>query len=185
MNRGFLQRDAFGLAAGLILAVALLAALGAVVWQKHSWAQDRLAEVEPRYARLAGLEANRAELDVTLAATQASLARSVYGPGQDASRAGNDAQQRARDVFTKAGLDVVSTQVLPIDKQEERFDRIPIVVRLEGDVVALQSAMTVLPTLTPFLFVEGMSVQAMGAVKPDAPQRLSAQFNLFVLRQRS
>jgi hypothetical protein len=52
-------------------------------------------------------------------------------------------------------------------------------------MVALQSAMTVLPTLSPSMFVEGMSIQTTGAVKPDVPQRLSVQFNLFVLRQRS
>ena len=183
MNK-LLQRDAVGLAAGLILVAVVLLGLAALVWQKHSWAQDRLAEIEPRYARLAGLEASRAQLDATLTSTQASVARHVYGAGQDASRAGNDAQQRARDVFTKAGLDVVSTQVLPA-KQEERFDRIPIVVRLEGEVVALQSAMTVLPTLSPSLFVSGMSMQATGIVKPEVPQRLSVEFNLFVLRQRS
>ena len=183
MNK-MLQRDAVGLAAGLVLMGAVLLGFGAVVWQRHSWAQDRLTEVEPRYARLAGLDASRAQLDAALASTQASVARHVYGPGQDASRAGNDAQQRARDVFTKAGLDVVSTQVLPA-KQEERFDRIPIVVRLEGEVVALQSAMVVLPSLSPSLFVGGMSIQATGVVKPEVPQRLSVQFDFFVLRQRS
>jgi general secretion pathway protein M len=183
MNK-ILQRDAAGLVAGLVLIAAVLLGLAAFVWQKHSWAQDRLAEVEPRYARLVGLDANRAQLDAALASTQASIARHVYGPGQDASRAGNDAQQRARDVFSKAGLDVVSTQVLPA-KQEDRFDRVPIVVRLEGEVVALQSAMAVLPTLSPSLFVEGMSIQTTGQAKAEVPQRLSVQFNLFVLRQRS
>jgi general secretion pathway protein M len=183
MNR-VLQRDALGLAAGLILMAALFLGLGYAAWQRHSWAQQQLAEVEPRYSRLVGLVAKSAQLDTALASTKAMLARHVYGPGQDASRAGNDAQQRARDVFSKAGLDVASTQVLPA-KQEERFDRIPLVVRLEGDMVALQSAMTVLPTLSPSLFVEGMSIQPMGLVRADVPQRLSVQFNLFVLRQRS
>lgn len=179
-----LQRDAVGLLAGVALIAALFVGLAAVVWERHSWSQDRLAEVEPRYARLVGLDASRDQLEAALASTQASIARHVYGAGQDTSRAGNDAQQRARDVFSKAGLDVVSTQVLPA-KQEDRFDRIPLEVRLEGEVVALQSAMTVLPTLSPSLFVEGLSIQTVGAVKPDVPQRLSVQFNLFVLRQRS
>lgn len=183
MNR-ILQRDAVGLVAGLVLLGAIFAGLAALVWQKHTWAQERLASVEPRYARLVGLEANRDQLEVALSSSQASIARHVYGAGQDASRAGNDAQQRARDVFSKAGLDVVSTQVMPA-KQEDRFDRIPLVVRLEGEVVALQSAMAVLPTLSPSLFVEGMSIQPTGLVKPEVPQRLSVQFNLFVLRQRS
>lgn len=183
MNKIF-RRDAIGLAVGLILIGAVVLGLAAAVWQKHTQAQNQLAEVEPRYARLVGLDANRARLDQALALAQASVARHVYGAGQDASRTGNDAQQRARDVFAKAGLDVVSTQVLPA-KQEERFDRIPIVVRVEGELLALQSAMTVLPTLSPSMFVDGLSIQTTGIVKPDVPQRLSVQFHLFVLRQRS
>jgi general secretion pathway protein M len=183
MNKS-LQRDTVGLAVGLVLVGVLIAGLVAMVWQKHTWAQSQLDQVTPRYARLVGLDANRARLDQGLASAQASIVRHVYAGTQDASRTGNDAQQRARDVFAKAGLDVVSTQVLPA-KQEERFDRIPLVVRVEGELVPLQSAMTVLPTLSPTLFVEGMSIQTVGAVNSETPQRLSAQFNLFVLRQRS
>ena len=44
-----------------LLAAALLAclALGAFkVYDKHRWAALRLAEIEPRYARLAGLQAS-------------------------------------------------------------------------------------------------------------------------------
>ena len=43
-----------------------LASLGIYVYQKHQWAQNRLTDFEPRYARLAGLDANREALEQAL-----------------------------------------------------------------------------------------------------------------------
>jgi general secretion pathway protein M len=112
------------------------------------------------------------------------LARHAYPSSQDVAQAGSDAQQRVRDIFAKAGLEVASTQVLPA-KPVEGFDRIPLVLRVEGNLTALQSALMVLPSQSPSLFVEGFNVQVIGAFRPDAPQRLSMQVNLFVLRVRA
>ena len=86
-----------------------------------------------------------------------------------------------RALFASAGLDVVSIQVLP-PKAEKSFDRIPLTVRLEGQLTNLQSAMLVLGTQTPTVFVDGFSVQTMGFVRAEIPQRLGMQFNLYVLR---
>ncbi len=163
-------------------AVVLIGGLGAYVVSKHAWAQDKLAQLEPRYARLLGLEASAASLDATLAQRKTLLARHAYLSSQDVARAGSDGLQRAREVFAKAGLDVSSTQVLPA-KPIEGFDRIPMVLRLEGELPALQSALVVLPAQTPTLFIEGFNVQTVGVPKAEA-QRLSMQVNLFVLRVR-
>ena len=38
--------------------------------------------------------------------------------------------------------------------------------------------------MSPTLFVEGFSLQGASALKPDAPVRVVAQFELFVLRAR-
>ena len=54
-----------------------------------------------RYSRLVGLVANSAQLDTALASTRATVARHVYGPGQDASRAGNDASSVPATYFPR------------------------------------------------------------------------------------
>ena len=153
------------------------------VVSRHGWAQDRLAEVEPRYARLVGLGESGPALDAALAERRAFLARHAYPASQDVARSDSDALQRARETFSKAGLDVTSTQILPA-KEVDGFDRIPLVLQLQGELPALQSALVVLPSPSPSLFVEGFNVQTAGVPRADAPQKLSIQANLFVLRTR-
>jgi general secretion pathway protein M len=166
-----------------LAAVVLAAGAAAYVASKHAWARDRLAELEPRYARLVGIEASASALDAALAERRGLLTRHAYLSSLDVARAGSDAQQRAREIFTKAGLEVASTQVLPA-KAVDGYDRIPVVLRMDGDLAALQSALVVLPGQAPSLFMENFIVQTTGMPKPDAPQRLSLQVNLFVLRVR-
>ena len=109
------------------------------------------------------------------------LTQYAYPGSMEVTQAGNDAQQRVRGIFTQAGLDLVSSQVLP-PKLEKQFDRIPLTVRLEGGLVALQSALVVLSGQSPAILVDGFSVQTVGVVKVDMPQRLAIQFDLSVLR---
>ncbi|MEO7392697.1 MAG: type II secretion system protein GspM [Ramlibacter sp.] len=171
---------------GIVLALAgLVLFLGAVAFvaSKHIWASDRLAEVEPRYARLIGIEASAGALDTAIAERRALLERHAYPASQDVARAGSDAQQRAREIFTKAGMEVSSTQILAA-KPVEGFDRIPVTLRMDGDMVALQSALVVLPGQAPSLFFEGFNVQNNSTPRAEAPQRLSVQVNLFVLMVR-
>jgi general secretion pathway protein M len=170
-----------------LMAVALLLPLvlvGGYLFSKYQWAETALADLEPRYARLLGLEASGAELDQALAQSAALLARQVYPASQDVSQAGNDAQQRIRNIATRAGLSIVSSQVLPA-KAEKQFDRIPLTVRVEGELPALQAALVVLAGESPAINFETLSAQTIGAVKPEVPQRLNVQFNLFILRAKS
>lgn len=148
---------------------------------KYRWADETLTAFEPRYARLLGLKNHKEELDQSEAAISSFLQSHVYPGSVDVSQAGNDAQQRVRDLFVKAGLDLVSIQVLP-PKTEKQFDRIPLVVRLEGSLVSLQSALVVLTGQSPSILVDGFTVQTVGAVKAEVAQRLAIQFNLSVLR---
>lgn len=165
----------------LAVLVALLALAGLFIATQHQQAQQNLGNIETRYARLLGLKASVAELDRGSQEAIALLAKHAYPAAQDATQAGNDAQQRVRALFASAGLDVVSIQVLP-PKAEKTFDRIPLAVRLEGQLANLQSAMLLLGTQAPTVFVDGFSVQTMGFVSADIPQRLGMQFNLYVLR---
>lgn len=174
------------LASVLLAALLLLpvVAAGAYLLHKHQWATQRLAELEPRYARLLGLEASQAELAQAQRAAQSHLARFAYPSTRDVNQTGAEAQQRLRNVATVAGLTIVSSQLLPA-KTEGQFDRIPMVVRLEGELGALQAVLVVLASEAPIIHFDGLSIQTIGAVKPDVPQRLNIEFKLFVLRSRA
>ena len=163
-----------------ILCIPLIA-IGLFVYGKHQWVEQRMDELEPRYARLAGLAAGRDELEKAEAAAAARLAEYAYPASAGLTQAGNDAQQRIRTIFTEAGLQLVSSQVLPA-KDEKQFDRIPLTIRLEGDLKSLQAALLALSRQSPAILLDGLNVQTIGVVKAETAQRLGTQFSLSVLR---
>lgn len=157
--------------------------LGSYVVHKHQWAQTRLAELEPRYARMQGLDQQRAELQAALLQAQTARAQYVYPAEQDATQAGNAAQERIRNIFSSAGLQIISSQVLPA-KEDKGFDRIPLTVRAEGELLALQSALAVLSSQMPVIVINEVEVQVRSA-PPNAEPYLATLFNLSVLRERT
>jgi general secretion pathway protein M len=174
------------LAVGLVLLVFLLplGLAGAYLFGKYQWAESTMGELEPRYARLLGLQSIQPELTQAIAQSAAIVTRQVYPATQDVSQAGNDAQQRIRNIATRAGLSIMSSQVLP-PKAEKQFDRVPLSVRMEGELPALQAALVALAAESPSINFESFSVQTIGAVKPEIAQRLNIQVNLFILRAKS
>lgn len=181
MKRGDAQPWAWTFWLLVLGALAVLAV--ARLWSVHEAAREQLETLEPRHARMVGLGADRERLAAALAQARSALERHVYPASRDVSQTGNDAQQRVREIFSKAGLDVLSIQLLPA-KTTAEFDRIPVALRLEGEMTALQAALAVLPTMTPTLFVEAFGMQGASGLKPDGPGRVVAQFELFVLRAR-
>lgn len=173
--------------ATILILLALLSlplmVVGIYVYQKHHWASNRLDELEPRYARLLGLEANSDVLAKAQAQGQNLIAQYVYPQKQDTNQTGNTVQQRIRSILVAAGLDIASSQVLPA-KEEKGFERIPLSVRAEGEMVALQAALTGLAAEKPAILLDTLVVQGYGAPNKNGVQRLSVQLNLSVLRRR-
>ena len=157
------------------------AVAGMYLYQKHQWAQNRLSEFEPRYARLLGLESNREKLTQASARGQALITQYAYPAEQDASQAGNDAQQRIRSLLAASGMDIASSQVLAA-KEEKGFERIPLSVRAEGEMAALETALVGLAEQAPAILLDSMVVQGQGAPVKGV-QRLSVQLSLMVLRR--
>lgn len=170
--------------AGSAAVVLLPLAMGAAyIWQKHQWGQAEMDRITPRYARLSGLEQSASKLDSRLEEVAQQLSRYVYPADGDATQAGNDAQQRLRAVLSSAGLSVVSSQVLP-GKVDQGFDRIGLSVRVDGELLHLQSALAVIPSLTPIILIDSINIQAVGLQRADRPQSLAVQLNLSVLRAK-
>jgi general secretion pathway protein M len=170
----------------LLLGLFLLLPLGGAawfVWQKNKIAHAKLDEVEPRYARMLGLTANAAELTQSITQANALLARHVYPATQDVTQVGNSAQQRSRDFFTTAGMDVVSSQVLPV-KPSQGFEKVALAMRVEGSLMALQTGFATMAASQPTVWVDGYTVQTVGNVNAMQPVRLTVALNLYVLRAK-
>ena len=176
----------------ILLGSALLVALpiifsGVYIAQKHQWAKARLAELEPRYARLAGVDTQRASIDQALSRANHIQAEYIYPRNLDAVQTGNAVQQKVRDLLTSAGLTVVSSQVLPA-KEDKGFDRIPLTVRAEGELLAVDTALSVLGEQLPVLLMSDIEVRNQGTLQSmndKAPPRLTLQLAFSVLRERS
>lgn len=164
--------------------ITLIIFTGLYVVKKHEEAQNKLEQIEPRFARLVGLISRRADLVMFTAEADQAISRLSFPTGQDTAQTGNEAQQRIRTLFTDSKLDIGSIQVLPV-REGTHFDRIPINIRVEGDINGIQNALNMLSTQSPVIGVESWGIQAIGAVRPASSQRLGAQFNLFIARGRS
>ncbi|MFM8900549.1 MAG: type II secretion system protein GspM [Burkholderiales bacterium] len=179
------SRTFFLLSLFLLAAVSLLGGGAHYVWNKHRWAQTTVSQIEPRHARLLGLDAARSELEAALASAQSLKTQWAYPNTQDVNQAGNAAQQRVRDVLSASGLQVLSSQVLPPAAAKDKdWDRITLNVRTEGDALALYAALATMSTLTPVIVVQELDVQVQSQL-PHAPPRLSMQFNLVATREPS
>ena len=161
-----------------------LVAVGVFVFSRHQHIEQNLADLEPRYARMLGIAGRQADFEVYTQKAGEQLKRQAYPSSQDVTQAGNDAQQRIRTLFAESKLDISSIQVLTA-KEEGQFDRIPIELRVEGDITGLQNALALLAVQSPTVLTEEFTLQTIGAVKPASVQRLSGLFNFSVLRVRS
>ncbi len=177
------RRDWALMAVTIIVCLLPLFAVGIYVADKYAAAQEGLSRLEPRFARLLGLQASAEKMDEKVKLLEQRMSLFIYGSDMDATQAGNDAQQRVRSVLSAAGLTVVSSQVLPT-KIEQGFERISLSVRAEGELIHLQAALAVLPSLTPVILVDGINIQVIGLQRADKPQRLGAELKLSVLHRK-
>lgn len=159
---------------------------GFYVWTQHQRLQAHVSDLEPRYARLAGLLQRSGDFKLMGEQAQARLAALSYPASTDTTQAGNDAQERIRALFADSKLDIVSIQVLPPakDKEDVAFDHIQIHLKVEGEMVGIQNALSILTGQTPAVWVDNVTLQTIGAVKPASVQRLGGQFNFSVFRVR-
>lgn len=158
--------------------------LGGYVWHKHLWAQSKLDEIEPRYARLMGVKDLLPALEKTTQTSGLRIAKNVYPATVDVSKAGNDAQQRIRGLFEASQLAIVSVQVLE-PKDEDGFERIRVVLQAEGGLSNFQEAMIRIKDQSPTVMVDGFSFQSTGQIRPASTQSLVANFDFSVLRAKT
>jgi general secretion pathway protein M len=78
-------------------------------------------------------------------------------------------------------MGISSSQVLAA-KQEDGLERIPLSVRAEGDLTALQGALIGIAEHRPVVLIDGINIQAQGAPERGI-QRLSVQFSFLILRR--
>ena len=173
------------LAGGALLLLALAWAV-TTTFTKHRQAAARLAEIEPRHARLAGLLEGSERFVQADATLRANLAQFVHPIDADASQIGNTALQRVRDLATARGLRVSSSQAAAA-REDKGFDRIGLNLRVEGEWPQLVELLRELPQQRPVIYATGLQLgaQFVGRQQQDAPPTVYGQFDLYVLKERT
>jgi general secretion pathway protein M len=162
----------------LLLAVLLV---GQYAVRKHLWAADRLAEIEPRHARLLGLRDAGSQLEQSLKEARAAVSRLGYPAARDAAQVGNDLQQLARRALQTAGMTIASSQVLA-PRSDAGVDRVSVSVQAEGALSGLQVALAALQAETPAVLVDGLILQPTGRSAEDGTPIVSCRVTVTVLR---
>ena len=177
------RRDVAVMSITVLVLLIPFMVLGSMLLGKMAESNEQLAKIEPRFARLLGIQRSSDKLEEGLTRVNDRISQFIFPNEMDATQAGNEAQKNVRSVLSAAGLTVVSSQVLPT-KADQGFERISLSVRAEGELIQLQAALAVLPSLTPVVLIDGISVQVVGQQRADKPQRLATELKLSVLHRK-
>lgn len=154
----------------LVLLPALALAAVAVPWMERLTAlQDAIAASEDqllRYRRLvATLPALRAEL-VQVNSNQDFKA--FYFSAPTPALAGAELQRRVQDIVSAARGRLISTQLLPEEKDEQPA-RVRLRTQIQGSTETLLQVLYGIEGARPFLFVEQLSVRS--SARPNLPEQ--------------
>ena len=158
---------------------------GTYAWRMHQLMLREQVLLQAEYAQLTGLAKSSGKFSEIETSFQRQIADYAYPHKLDATQAGNEAQQRIREILSSAKLDIVSIQVLPAVRDDRGFDRIPVTVRIEGLLPGLQTALQGVSQQRPIIGIESATIQTVGAARAGTSPRLSAQLMFFVFRQRN
>jgi general secretion pathway protein M len=154
------------------------------VWTKHQGFEDKLAQWEPRHARLQGILQQQSEFISHTQLADSLISAYTYPAASEATQNVNDAQQRLRAALEKGGLKVESMAVsAPI--QEGAFVRYRIVSRIDGNLNTLLSALVQLRDLTPVVIVESIRITNEGPLIRATVQRLNGQIEFSILKAKT
>lgn len=176
------------LAAPVLLLMIMLVLLAFWVHAHHRNGEEQLSALEPRYARLLGMQMQEQEIQQALERIAEVKALHVYpGEGGDAMQTGNGVQQRLRTALDRAGLSVVSSQVR-LNPEEGTYERIDIIMTSEGEWSAVQLALLSLRDLSPTVWLQDLEVGLLGNLQTSdvktAP-RVSVQLTFSILRSKT
>ncbi len=96
-----------------------------------------------------------------------------------AALASADLQTMIKQTVTDAGGELISTQVIP-DKQEEKFTRIAVKVRMSGSMEVLRDVLYALETEQPVLFVDNLNLRSMRFQRNPATRQYQASSKLSI-----
>lgn len=165
-----------------LAAVLLVFFLGAVfLLSRAQWANDTLATIEPRHARLMGLKAEQVQLQAAFDAAAAQIGALAYPVDQGSERVGTDLQQKLRTIASEAGFSVVGSQIMPF-RQIEGFEEVPVSIILEGSLGHLMQLLDELGDARPLVRVVSLNLIPLRGRGVSAQRHIRADLSVASVR---
>lgn len=182
LPRSWHRPEVLWLLAAAVLALLIAAwTLGFVV-TKYRAATTQIADIDPRYAQLAGMQHNQNAFAQDGERLEANLAEFVYAADQDASQIANTALSQVRELAAQHQLSVTSSQTAA-PREEDGFERIGINLRVEGewdDIVALLGE---LGAQQPSIYTATLQLGARARGAQGTAPLVFTQLDLYVLKE--
>lgn len=140
-------------------------------WMRSN--QERIADLKFQLERLSRTAAEEPLWRTRLQAVQARHDQNRhYLSGETPALASAELQKQLGEIIRTAGGELTSTQVLP-HRQEERFTRIAVLVRLTANTSSLREVLHRIESNRPLLRVESLNIRALpGRLDPKTRQLL-------------
>jgi len=175
-----------------VIVVALTALLGLLVlsagawclYDRHTWAAAKLAELEPRYARLKGLVLSEKALKAAVSGAGKSMETTTYPASLDVDRASSELQQRIKKMFEGAGVTVVTSRILE-PKPGKDFDVLSVSFSVNAGLASLQTALALTRQEAPLLKIEEFALQPVRRQLQYDPELVICTMTISALRKRS
>lgn len=160
-------------------------------WLLRQQYASEIDNISPRTARLLGFIQTEDQLDTAVARINGGLDAVAYPGDIDSDMTAAAMQQKIREVMTNTGLSVSGSQILP-PKEIEGFERLLLNITVEGNIDALDEAISDLRLLRPLVLIEAVNIKPARhsrARRGDEPppqtedqRKLSVRFNLLSLK---
>ncbi len=157
-RNGLSYRAKAVLVIALMLMMAILMVLLSAAWSLRQENNERRAEIEPRIARLLGIQQQYEILEQANATATVQLAGLIYPATADATMTGTKMQQDVRTAIEKTGMTVIGSRVRAV-KIAEGYDEVSLDLTIEGGMPSLEKALLEIPRLRPIVVIEETDIK--------------------------
>jgi len=166
------------------LLILLLLMLILAAWSLRQENNAQRAEIEPRIARLIGIERQHDKLKLSVFDADVEPLELVYPSTIDATMTGTVMQKNVRDALAKWGANVTGSKIRPV-KSGDDVDQVSLEITAEVGIEALETVLLELPKLRPVVVIEELNIKAKTRRRANFPQVLLVRFRLTSLRLQS
>lgn len=173
--------------AQMSLTITLSVAVGALIlanlalWQLHAAQARQLSDIEPRIARLLGVQQALPTIGQALAEVRVEILKEAYPSTNPAAQIGTALQQRVRQILEQAQMVIEGSQTLPPINQPG-YEVLPMNITAQGSLEALVTALNRLQEERPRITIQKLSLQPTRGSKGNGGQVLRLEARLSVLR---